>query len=151
MLIVPGTILWATNSFRLGWGLGLPWDALFVFIGAILMGCGLYLLSYTIRLFINIGKGTLAPWTPTKKLVAIGPYRYVRNPMISGVLMALLGEAVVVGSALIFIWFVCFFLINNIYFLFSEEPGLEKRFGEEYLLYKKNVPRWIPRFKPWIG
>ncbi|MDD5312865.1 MAG: isoprenylcysteine carboxylmethyltransferase family protein [Dehalococcoidia bacterium] len=151
LLVVPVSLLLPTNGFRLGWGMGLPWDAVFVIVGAILMGGGLYLMSYTIHLFINIGKGTLAPWSPTKKLVVIGPYKYVRNPMISGVLMTLLGEAAVVGSPLIFVWFICFFLINFIYLMFSEEPGLAERFGEEYLLYKKNVPRWIPRLKPWQG
>jgi len=151
LLVVPVTFLWATAGFRLGWGMGLPWDAVFVIAGAVLMGCGLYLMSYTIHLFINIGKGTLAPWSPTKHLVVLGPYKYVRNPMISGVLMTLLGEAAVAGSMLIFGWFICFYLINYIYFISSEEPGLEQRFGEEYLLYKKNVPRWIPRLKPWLG
>jgi protein-S-isoprenylcysteine O-methyltransferase Ste14 len=129
--------------------LGLPLDILPVAAGAVLMGCGLYLLSITIQLFVNIGQGTLAPWSPTKKLVLLGPYKYVRNPMISGVLMALLGETCVFGSIGLLLWAVAFFVINHIYFIFSEEPGLEKRFGEEYLRYRQNVPRWIPRLKPW--
>jgi len=150
LIIIPGAILWAT-VFRIGWGLGLPWDMLIVLLGALLMGTGLYYLSITIWLFINIGRGTLAPWSPTRKLVVIGPYRYVRNPMISGVLMTLLGESVVFGSIGIFIWFLLFFIVNHIYFIYSEEPGLERRFGQEYLVYKKNVPRWIPRLKPWTN
>jgi len=131
--------------------LGLPWDAVAVLAGGVLMGTGLYYLSITIWLFVNIGKGTLAPWSPTKKLVIIGPYRNVRNPMISGVLMTLLGESVVFGSVGICIWFLLFFIINHIYFIYSEEPGLARRFGEEYLIYKQNVPRWIPRMRPWTG
>ena len=150
LLIIPAGILWATG-FRIGWGLGWPWDAVVVLAGSVLLGNGLYYLFMTIRLFINIGKGTLAPWSPTKKLVIIGPYRYVRNPMISGVLMTLLGESITFGSTGIFIWFLLFFGINHIYFVYSEEPGLAKRFGEEYITYKKNVPRWIPRLRPWIG
>ncbi len=150
LIIIPGSILWATG-FRIGWGLGMLWDIIIVLAGALLMGAGLYYLSVSIWLFNNIGRGTLAPWSPTRKLVLIGPYRYVRNPMISGVLMTLLGESVVFGSIGIFIWFLLFFIINHIYFISSEEPGLEKRFGQEYLVYKKNVPRWIPRLKPWIG
>jgi len=150
LLIIPAAILWATG-FRIGWGLGLPWDAVIVLAGALLMGEGLYFLSITIWLFINIGKGTLAPWSPTKKLVIIGPYCHVRNPMISGVLMTLLGESVVFGSPGIFILFLLFFVVNHIYFIYSEEPGLARRFGEEYLTYKKNVPRWIPRLRPWTG
>jgi protein-S-isoprenylcysteine O-methyltransferase Ste14 len=150
LCVIPAAILWATR-FRMGWGLGLPWDAVIVLAGAVLMGNGLYYLSITIWLFINIGRGTLAPWSPTKKLVVIGPYRHVRNPMISGVLMTLLGESIVVGSIGIFIWFLLFFISNHIYFVYSEEPGLARRFGPEYLVYKKNVPRWIPRLQPWTG
>jgi len=150
LLIIPAAILWATG-FRIGWGLGLPWDAVIVLAGTLLMGNGMYFLSITIWLFINIGKGTLAPWSPTKKLVVIGPYRHVRNPMISGVLMTLLGESAAFGSLGIFILFLLFFIINHIYFIYSEEPGLARRFGQEYLIYKQNVPRWIPRLRPWTG
>ncbi len=150
LLIIPVAILWATG-FKIGWGLGLPWDAVIVLAGALLMGTGLYYLSITIWLFINIGKGTLAPWSPTKKLVIIGPYRHVRNPMISGVLITMLGESVAFGSVGIFILFLLFLIINHIYFIYSEEPGLARRFGEEYLVYKQNVPRWIPRLRPWTG
>lgn len=151
LILVPAAILWLEGNFRIGWGFGLPWDAVIVLAGAVLMGHGLYYLSITISLFINIGKGTLAPWSPTNKLVMIGPYRFVRNPMISGVLMTLLGEAVAFGSSGIFIWFLLFLLVNHLYFIYSEEPGLARRFGEEYLEYKRNVPRWIPRMKPWAG
>jgi protein-S-isoprenylcysteine O-methyltransferase Ste14 len=150
LFIIPAAILWG-NGFRIGWGLGLPWDAVIVLAGSVLMGNGLYYLSITIWLFINIGRGTLAPWSPTKKLVVIGPYCHVRNPMISGVLMTLLGESIAFGSIGISIWFLLFFMINHIYFVYSEEPGLTKRFGQEYLAYKKNVPRWIPRLRPWTG
>lgn len=151
LFVVPLTILWAMGGFSLGWRFMLPWDLVLVAIGAVLMGYGLYLLSVTIQLFVNIGKGTLAPWAPTRKLVVIGPYRYVRNPMISGVLITLLGETIVFGSIGLLIWFACFFVLNHANFIFLEEPGLDRRFGEEYRRYKKNVPRWIPRLKPWTG
>jgi len=150
LLIIPAAILWATG-FKVGWGLGLPWDAVILLAGGLLMGTGMYFLSITIWLFINIGRGTLAPWSPTRKLVVIGPYRHVRNPMISGVLMTLLGESIVFGSLGILICFLLFFIINHIYFIYSEEPGLAKRFGDEYMTYKRNVPRWIPRLRPWAG
>ncbi len=76
-------------------------------------------------------------------------YAYVRNPMILGVIIVLLGESLVISSWSIFAWAILVFLINTVYFIFSEEPGLQKRFGEEYREYKRNVPRWIPRSKPW--
>jgi protein-S-isoprenylcysteine O-methyltransferase Ste14 len=65
------------------------------------------------------------------------------------VLTALLGETLILHSVRVFIWLIAFFFINSIYFVISEEPGLVRRFGKEYLEYKRNVPRWIPRLKPW--
>jgi protein-S-isoprenylcysteine O-methyltransferase Ste14 len=117
--------------------------------GLILICTGLFLLVMTISKFIRIGKGTLAPWSPTKRLVSSGLYGYVRNPMITGVLTALIGESIAILSWNIFIEAVIFFIFNNLFFFFYEEPGLEARFGDEYLRYKKNVPRWIPRSKPY--
>lgn len=120
-----------------------------LFLGVVFCIIGLYLLMTTISLFINIGKGTLAPWEPTQRLVVKGPYRFVRNPMICGVLFILLGEVLIFKSIYIFIWVMIFFFINNAYFILVEEPGLRKRFGEEYIDYKQKVPRWIPRLTPW--
>jgi protein-S-isoprenylcysteine O-methyltransferase Ste14 len=123
-------------------------------IGLILMFIGLFVMLMTVSTFIRIGKGTLAPWSPTRKLIISGIYGYVRNPMIMGVLTVLAGESIAVLSFNIFIWTVIFFIINNIFFVVYEEPELEKRFGNEYLEYKRNVPRWIPRlnqFKPDSG
>jgi protein-S-isoprenylcysteine O-methyltransferase Ste14 len=82
-------------------------------------------------------------------LIVGGIYSHVRNPMISGVLFILIGESLVFNSRGLMIWSLLFFIINHIYFIVSEEPGLHKRFGKEYQIYKVNVPRWIPRFKPW--
>ncbi len=118
-------------------------------IGFAFMVTGLTIMFLTIRMFIRIGKGTLAPWSPTRKLVTRSLYGYVRNPMILGVNTVLVGEAIVFRSLNIGIWAACFFIINTVYFILSEEPGLKKRFGEEYEEYKRNVPRWIPRWKPW--
>ena len=71
--------------------------------------------------------------------------------MISGVLFNLLGEALLFGSPAIGLWFALFFLGNAIYIPLSEEPGLERRFGDAYRSYKAAVPRWIPRLTPWQG
>lgn len=114
--------------------------------GLVLMLGGLVVMMLTIASFIRIGKGTLAPWSPTSRLVIVGMYAYVRNPMILAVLSVLLGEALAFGSWRILAWALAFFAINTLYFYFVEEPGLEKRFGEEYRRYKQHVPRWMPRF-----
>ena len=118
-------------------------------LGGLFVLAGLSLFLWTLYLFAARGKGTLAPWDPPTRLVVTGPYRYVRNPMISGVLMILAGETLVHGSLTLFGWFVAFLLLNQIYFMILEEPMLENRFGEEYARYRAAVPRWIPRVKPW--
>jgi protein-S-isoprenylcysteine O-methyltransferase Ste14 len=120
-----------------------------LFAGSIMVLIGLLIMVVCISSFIRIGRGTLAPWSPTKKLVVKGLYRYVRNPMILGVLIVLLGEALVLRSQNILIWAASFFVINTIYFIVYEEPDLEDRFGDEYRQYKKHVSRWLPRRRPY--
>jgi protein-S-isoprenylcysteine O-methyltransferase Ste14 len=118
-------------------------------IGALTFLAGFALFAWCVSLFARIGKGTLAPWDPTRRLVVVGPYRYVRNPMITGVLVMLAGEAVFLGSRVLAIWAFTFLIINNVYFLILEEPGLERRFGASYLEYKSAVPRWLPDGRRW--
>lgn len=117
--------------------------------GIVVFLCGFALFAWCVSLFARVGGGTLAPWDPTRRLVAVGPYQHVRNPMISGVLAMLVGETIFLGSRVIAIWAATFFVMNSIYFLMSEEPGLEKRFGADYREYKSAVPRWLPRATPW--
>ena len=117
--------------------------------GAVAFIAGFGLFAWCVSLFAMRGKGTLAPWDPTKKLVAVGPYRHVRNPMISGVAAMLGGEALFFQSMPLTWWFVFFLMLNHLYFMALEEPGLADRFGDEYARYKAAVPRWIPRLKPW--
>ena len=117
-------------------------------IGILIMCAGLCVMTATISTFILTGKGTLAPWSLTRKLIIGGIYGYVRNPMIMGVMTVLIGESIAIISLNIFIWTIMFFVINNFYFILYEEPNLAKRFGDEYREYKRNVPRWIPRTTP---
>ena len=64
-------------------------------LGAVLLAIGLRLFVASLSRFATEGRGTLAPWDPPRELVVTGPYRYVRNPMISGVVLVLFGEAAV--------------------------------------------------------
>jgi protein-S-isoprenylcysteine O-methyltransferase Ste14 len=117
--------------------------------GIVVFICGFALFAWCVSLFASVGQGTLAPWDPTRRLVAVGPYRYMRNPMISGVVAMLAGEGISLGSRVIAIWVATFIAINQVYFMFFEEPGLERRFGATYREYKSAVPRWVPRETPW--
>ncbi len=150
--VIPATLLWlgGLDSFRIWQSFPGP-KLILPIVGIISISLGLSLMVATIRLFVTVGKGTLAPWEPTQKLVVQGVYRHVRNPMISGVILVLLGEALLTASLPLFCWFLVAALINAAYIPLSEEPGLVKRFGEDYLIYKRNVPRWVPRWTPWEG
>jgi protein-S-isoprenylcysteine O-methyltransferase Ste14 len=148
-MVVPAMILLLTKNVHAGWRLPSPFAALPFALSVALFAAGLTLMVSTIRLFASTGRGTLAPWDPTQRLVVQGPYRHVRNPMITGVLCILLGEAAAFGSLWLLGWAGLFFFMNAVYFPLFEEPGLERRFGEEYRAYKRNVPRWLPRLTPW--
>jgi protein-S-isoprenylcysteine O-methyltransferase Ste14 len=147
--LIPGLLLFNDRPIRLGGTWPEPWNRLLPIGGLGLLGVGLFLMVRTISLFINVGHGTLAPWDPPKKLVVRGIYRYVRNPMISGVIAVLLGESIIFGSRPLLIWTIFATVVNMIYMPMSEEPGLAKRFGADYERYRENVPRWIPRLTPW--
>jgi protein-S-isoprenylcysteine O-methyltransferase Ste14 len=149
VVIMPAWLLttFASNDSRWLEGSVIEWLARSAGVLLILIGLGLF--SWCVSLFARVGKGTLAPWDPTRKLVAVGPYRFVRNPMISGVAAMLIGQALLWGSWLVGVWSGVFVLLNHTYFVLSEEPGLEARFGEAYRRYKANVPRWLPRLRPW--
>lgn len=146
-IVVPTVILLRTS--RPGSGLPGPDSLPFPMLGLVYIGIGLWLLIRTNVHFARSGDGTLAPWDKTSRLVVTGVYRYVRNPMISGVLFILLGEATFFGSKRLLFWFLIFLVINMIYIPLVEERDLERRFGEEYQRYTTNVPRWVPRIKPW--
>ncbi|MEL6191714.1 MAG: isoprenylcysteine carboxylmethyltransferase family protein [Bacteroidota bacterium] len=118
-------------------------------IGSVFFLLGLALFIQSLILFVRIGKGTLAPWNPTRKLVVRGLYRFTRNPMILGVCNMLLGIGFWFSSLAIILWGVIFFIGTHIHFMRKEEPQLKDRFGEEYDEYRDNVPRWFPRFSAW--
>ena len=136
-VVMPGIVLWGSEPTPAGWA--------FVTLGAVLIALGALLVAWTIGLFATVGGGTLAPWDPTTRLVIRGPYRHVRNPMIDGVLLILLGEAAFFGSPALLIWFAAVLAANAVYIPLVEEPGLRERFGEEYDAYRAAVPRWLPR------
>lgn len=108
------------------------------------LAMGLLLILWSILHFIKI-TGTRVPFNPPPKVVATGPYTYVRNPMLTGVFIFLLGLGILFRSiSLGFAVTPLFILFNVLELKKIEEQELEKRFGEEYKEYKKNVPVFIP-------
>jgi len=133
-------------TFSLGPSIGL---VMLQVVGLVLFSFGLVLFVASLRRFAADGKGTLAPWDPPSVFVVRGPYQIVRNPMISGVIMSLFGEALVLLSPPHGIWAVIFLVLNLFYIPLVEEPQLKQRFGDSYREYCRHVRRFIPRFSPW--
>ena len=154
-LMLPVTVLVLVPAAILStWGFPAPaWtteaDLAMLAAGVLLAALGLALMAWTIGLVARVGRGTLAPWDPTTRLVIRGPYRHVRNPMILGVLLVLAGECLASRSRPLAVWALAALAMNLVYMPLLEEPGLERRFGEEYRAYKRNVRAWLPRVRPW--
>jgi protein-S-isoprenylcysteine O-methyltransferase Ste14 len=146
IVLLPGTVAIAVPAL-LVWLGGANIRPATAILGAVLFLIGLALVIWTVTLLGKVGRGTLAPWDPTSRLVVRGPYRYVRNPMITGVGTMLAGQAVFFRSWAIAVELVLFGAVNAIYFPLVEEPGLRRRFGAEYEEYCARVPRWLPRVR----
>lgn len=109
---------------------------------------GLGLASWCAVEFALRGLGTPAPFDPPKRLVFTGLYRFVRNPMYVALGMALIGEAWLTGRIEIVYEMLVLWIAVTIFVMAYEEPTLRRLFGDDYVDYCRNVPRWIPRLTP---
>lgn len=143
-VLQPGLVAVVIPYYILGGEIKLetPWQ-LHTYGGVIVFAIGLVVMLRCIIQFALEGKGTLSPIDPTKRLVVRGLYRYSRNPMYVGVMMILIGEAIVTQSATLWIYLAIIFIAFNLFIMLHEEPRLRKVFGEEYLLYCEKVRRWF--------
>ena len=125
-------------------------DNFLFYVAMFFLALGLFLAIWSVRTFYTKGgDGTPGPWRPVSNLIISGPYRYVRNPMILGVVNLLLFETALFSSISFLLWAIVFFVGNIIYFIFFEEKELIKRFGEDYEEYKNEVPMLFPKFSPY--
>jgi protein-S-isoprenylcysteine O-methyltransferase Ste14 len=108
---------------------------------------GILILLWSFWNFLNEGHGTPAPTDPPKELVAVGFYRYVRNPMYVGVLATIIGHVLWFGYWRLLIYAIIVFAAFHAFVTYYEEPTLKEKFGTAYEDYLRKVPRWIPRFK----
>ena len=149
-LVIPVSIVITTHRWPSDLGSGLKVGL--AVVGGLMIAGGVALLVWTVLLFDRVGKGTLGVGKVMGEpvnLVVRGPYRHVRNPMISGVLWILLGEAAVMASGWLLLWFAVFAAFITSLIRFWEEPHLVERYGSEYITYQQNVPAWIPRISAW--
>jgi protein-S-isoprenylcysteine O-methyltransferase Ste14 len=146
-LVLAGFVPWWITH----WEFGQPFFgyALTRAIGIMLIVAGVPGLVDSFARFALQGLGTPAPIAPTRKLVATGLYRYVRNPMYVAVVVVILGQALLFSDWRLLSYAALFWLICHIFVVVYEEPTLERTFGAEYEDFRANVPRWIPRLTPW--
>ena len=117
-------------------------------LGAVTFLCGAALAASSVLMFFLHGDGTLAPWDPPKRFVAVGPYRFTRNPMITGVFLVLLAQTLVLRSPIHGLWAAFFALLNLTFIPLVEEPQLRTRFGPAFDAYCARVPRFGLRLTP---
>lgn len=153
LVIAPGTVAGYVPWLICRWQVGPPLlgISLFRVTGVLLILTGLPVLLDSFARFAIQGLGTPAPVFPTRHLVVSGLFRYVRNPMYVAVLSLILGQGLVFGNSRVLEYGIAVWLGFGLFVLFYEEPTLRRTFGAEYEEFCANVPRWIPRLKPWPG
>lgn len=113
------------------------------------LGIWLYVMSHTH--LSQTGKGTPAVWAPPVFLVREGPYRSMRNPMYTALVMMTVGEAMFGAQGQVLIYAAVLFLGFHLFVTLHEEPALINTFGPSYEAYRRTVPRWFPRARKIIG
>jgi protein-S-isoprenylcysteine O-methyltransferase Ste14 len=145
-IVVPGTVTVLIPYLIVARGgavLPRGWGALqYLALAPIVVGAAILLRC--IWDFARLGRGTLAPVDPPKELVVQGLYRYARNPMYLGVLILLLGEAMLFESVALLEYAAGWFVVIHLVVVLHEEPTLRRRFGESYDVYCRSVRRWLP-------
>ena len=120
-----------------------PREAEFYLAGLLPLGLGIFLLLWCVRDFYVAGKGTLSPWTPPRRLVVVGLYRYSRNPMYVAVTFILLGWVASFWSVYLLVYTAGVVVFFHLRVVFGEEPWLARLHGEAYEKYRASVPRWL--------
>lgn len=128
------TLLMRGNTVYAPW---LPWSSS-------VLGLGGFALFWCVRDFYVSGRGTLAPWDPPKRLVVVGLYHFVRNPMYIAVLVLLVGWALLYRSWWLSLYFAVIATVFHFRVLLHEEPWLARQFGTDWTEYAAKVPRWFP-------
>jgi len=89
------------------------------------------------------------PLAPTRRLVVTGFNRYIRNPMYASLIVVLIGQALLFGQAVLLLYAAVMWVVTAAFVRWYEEPTLTREYGEEYREYRRAVPAWWPRLRPW--
>jgi len=150
-VVAPGTVIGLIPWLLTGWQVHdpLPYWAPLRVVGAVFLIAGVAVAGQAFVRFVVEGLGTPMPVAAPGRLVVGGLYRHVRNPMYVALLVAILGEALLLGQVSLLVYAAVVGVITNLFVRFYEEPTLRRRFGEQYEAYLRAVPGWWPRLHPW--
>ena len=148
LFAAPGVAAGVVPWLLTGWRSSDP-PAVVAAIGVVLIALGVGVLLHAFARFAVEGRGTPAPIAPTDRLVVGGLYRHVRNPMYLAVSATIVGQALVLGRPLLLVYAAAFWLVVAAFVRIYEEPTLSARYGDEYAEYRRAVPAWRPRLRPW--
>ena len=148
LVVAPGVVAGLVPWLLTGWRSSSP-PAPIAVLGAALIALGAGVLLHAFARFVVEGRGTPAPIAPTERLVVGGLYRHVRNPMYVAVGATIVGQALLLGRPLLLAYAAAFWLVVATFVRIYEEPTLSARFGAEYAAYRRDVPGWWPRLRPW--
>jgi len=149
-LAAPGVVVGLVPWWKTRWEL-LPAPVPVRVLGGLLLAVALPVLVSAFLRFVRDGLGTPAPVAPTERLVVTGAYRYVRNPMYVAVIAAIVGQALLLGQTVLLYYAALVALLVVSFVRLYEEPVLRRQFGAEYESYRRSVPGWLPRLRPWNG
>ena len=150
-LVAPGTVVGLIPYLLTRWQVRepMPYWAPMRVLGGILLAAGLIVLVGAFVRFVVEGLGTPVPVAAPERLVVGGLYRYVRNPMYVAILAAIVGQALLLGQLALLLYAGATWLITAAFVRWYEEPTLTRRFGVDYEAYRRAVPAWWPRLRPW--
>ncbi|MCW6010361.1 isoprenylcysteine carboxylmethyltransferase family protein [Micromonospora sp. CPCC 205371] len=148
--LAPGVVAGLVPWWLTGWDTGSAPLAVRA-AGGLLTAAGAAVLVHAFARFVAEGAGTPAPVAPTERLVVGGLYRHVRNPMYVAVLAAIAGQGLLLARPVLFLYAVAAGAVMMAFARWHEEPALRRRFGDQYEAYRRNVPGWWPRIRPWRG
>lgn len=149
-VVAPGSVVGLIPWLITRWRFRRPmpgWVAARV-LGAVLVAAGLVPLVSAFTEFVK-ASGTPIPVAPTERLVVSGFNRYVRNPMYVGLLLVVIGQALLFGNLRLLLYAAAVWVAPAAFVHWYEEPSLARRFGAEYEAYRSAVPAWWPRLHPW--
>ncbi|MDA8354362.1 MAG: isoprenylcysteine carboxylmethyltransferase family protein [Firmicutes bacterium] len=150
-LVGPGIVAGLIPWWITGWQMEEPlpfWGPLRV-IGVLMLLAGVSVLIQAFVRFVVEGLGTPVPIAPPSRLVVGGMYRYVRNPMYVALIWVVVGQALILGQLPLLLYGAAFLLISATFVRWYEEPKLKRQFGADYEVYRRAVPAWWPRLRPW--